>query len=103
MEEFMARHKLLMRGLLLSAIVAFVPLLTGLKLHNTKDVIDEAKAAVAAAEPKVTRYGVYEFSMAKGLVDAAQAEYDEMDYTGAECFAKKAMKLAEEATTKQAF
>jgi hypothetical protein len=54
----MARQKLLMRGLLLPAVVAFFPMLTGLKLHDTQDVLDEAKAAVAAAEPKTTRYGV---------------------------------------------
>jgi hypothetical protein len=94
---------ILTRSLLLPALVAFVPLLMGMKIHQTKDVVEDAKAAVAAAEPKVTRYGVYEFNMAKGLADAAQAEWDEMDYVGAECLAKKAMKLAEEATTKQAF
>jgi len=99
----MARQKLFMRGLLLPAVVAFVPLLTGLKIHDTQDVLDDAKAAVTAAEPRVTRYGVYEFSMAKASLGAAQSEYDEMDFTGAECFARKAMKLAEEATTKQAF
>jgi len=99
----MARQELLMRGLLLPAVVAFFPLLTGLKIHDTQDVLDDAKAAVASAEPKATRYGVYEMSMAKAALGAAQTEYDEMDYKGAECFAKKAKKLAEEATTKQAF
>ena len=99
----MARQKLLMRGVLLPAVVVFFPMLTGFKLHDTQDVLDDAKAAVAAAEPKTTRYGVYEMSMAKAALEAAQTEYDEMDYKGAECFAKKAMKMAEEATTKQAF
>jgi len=99
----MARQKLFSRGLLLPALVALIPLLTGMKIHQTKDVVDEARAAVAAAEPNVTRYGVYEFNMAKAALEAAQAEYDEMDYKGAECFAKKAKKLAEKATTMQAF
>ena len=99
----MARHQRILRGLLLTVVMAFAPVLTGLKLHNTQDVLDDAKAAVAAAEPKVTRYGVYEFSMAKASLTAAQGEYDEMDFASAECFARKAMKLADEATTKQAF
>ena len=99
----MARRMLLPRALLLPALLVFFPVLTGLKIHSTQDVLDEAKAAVAAAEPKVTRYGVYQFNKAKALLAAAQEEYDEMDYQGAECFAKKAMKLAEKATTMQAF
>lgn len=99
----MARRTLLARVLWLPALVAVFPLLTGMKIHQTKDVVADAKAAVAAAQSKVTRYGVYQYSMAKAAADIAQTEYDEMDYIGAECFAKKAMKLAEEATTKQAF
>jgi hypothetical protein len=99
----MVRKTILERTLWLPVLVTDFPFLTGMKLHQTKDVVDNAKAAVAAAQSKVTRYGVYEYSLAKAAVEIAQTEYDEMDYIGAERFAKKAMKLAEKATTKQAF
>jgi len=82
-------------------ILAF-PLM-GATIYEVEDTIDDASAAVAAAEPNVTRYGRYQFYKAKAALTAAQASYDEMDFGDAACFARKAKKLAEKSTTMQSF
>jgi hypothetical protein len=97
------RTGVIRRTLILPGLLALAPFLMGMGLHETKDAITDARSAAVAAQPNVTRYGMYEYAMASALITAAQAEYDEMDYATAECFAKKAARLAAEATTKQSF
>lgn len=87
----------------LSLILVLALPVMGMAHYQVEDTIDEAAAAVAAAEPNVTRYGRYQFYKARAALTAAQAEYDEMDFGNAACFARKAMKLAEKSTTMQSF
>ncbi len=87
----------------LPLILIFALPLMGAGIYEVQDTIDEAAAAIAAAESGVTRYGRYQFYKAQAALTAAQAEYDEMDYGNAACFARKAKKLAEKSTTMQSF
>jgi len=95
------RHKA--RGLLIPLILVLAVPLMGMSMHEAENTIDDAKATVAAAEPNVTRWGRYQFYEARAAVTAAQAEFDAMDYDNAECYARKAMKLAQKSTTMQSF
>ncbi len=91
------------RGLLLPLILVLAVPLMGMSLHESEDTISDAKAAVSAAEPNVTRYGRYQFYKARAALTAAQAEYDALDYQAAESFARKAMELARKSTTMHSF
>lgn len=95
------RHKA--RGLLIPLILVLAVPLMGMSMHEAENTIDDAKAAVSAAEPNVTRYGRYQFYKARAAFTAAQAEFDAMDYENAECYARKAMKLAQKSTAMQSF
>jgi hypothetical protein len=103
-ETNMSFAKLSLPRLLLLPLAVLLALpLMGMSLHEAEDTISDARAAVDAAQLNVTRYGHYEFYKAQAALSAAQAEYDAMDYQAAECFARKAKKLAEKSTTKQSF
>ena len=91
------------RVLLIPLLLVLAVPLTGMSLHEAENTIDDARAAVSAAEPSVTRYGRYQFYKARAALTAAQAEFDAMDYEKAECYARKAMKLAQKSTTMQSF